>query len=135
MSVDMDPREIWKIIGGNRRFADPFSDFPGYYIIGTETPGEEVKARYIEKLSYAADNADILIEAAFRPEYFGFYGVDQKAAGSPEEMCRRLVFDSFVLDVQNASVGTCLSNDEFMFGHYIECWWNGNWQVIYSLIC
>ena len=90
---------------------------------------------YLDKLKEAADNADALIKGAFRPEFFDFYGVDQKAAGSPEELCRRLIFDSFVLDLSNASVGACLSNRELLFGHFIECWWDRDWKVLSLYIC
>ena len=41
----------------------------------------------------------------------------------------------FILDLSNASVGACLSNREFLFGHFIECWWDWDWKVLSLTIC
>lgn len=122
---------------GHSRFADPFAEPNGYSILTEEGAAvdEAAAAHYLDKLREAVSRADALVEGAFRPGFFDFYGVDRAKVSSPEEMCRRLVFDSFVLDVKNDSVGGCLSNERFMFGHYIECWWDRDWQVMCSLIC
>ena len=119
-AFDVDPQAVQSVLGGHSRFASPFAEPNGYSILAEE--GFQI-------------NADALIRGAFRPEFFGFYGIDREAVGSPEEMCSRLVFDSFVLDLSNASVGACLSNREFLFGHFIECWWDRDWKVLSLTIC
>ena len=134
---DVDPQAVQPVLGGHSRFASPFAEPNGYSILAEE--GFQIKETavvlYLDKLREAVKNADALIRGAFRPEFFGFYGINRKAVGSPEEMCTRLVFDSFVLDLSNASVGACLSNREFLFGHFIECWWDRDWKVLSLTIC
>ena len=93
------------------------------------------RGRYLDRLRYAVANADALIAGAFRREFYDFYGVDRDKVHSPEEMCRGLVFDSFVLDARNGSAGACLTNSRFLFGHFIECWWDGDWRLRSVCIC
>ena len=133
-AYDVDPRLVQSVLGGHSRFASPFAEPNGYSILAEEgTPVTETAvALYLDKLREAVKNADALIRGAFRPEFFG---IDREAVGSPEEMCSRLIFDSFVLDLSNASVGACLSNREFLFGHFIECWWDRDWKVLSLTIC
>ena len=90
---------------------------------------------YWEKLKYMSQNIDILIQNAFKPEFYGFYGVDQNLIASSDEMCQQLIVDSFVFDTNDNSIGCCLSNPEFMFGHFIDCLWSDSWNLIYSYIC
>lgn len=134
---DLDPRLVRSVLGGNRRFADPFAEPNGYSVLGEEDAAvdEAAVACYLDRLKEAADNADALVEKAFRPEFFDFYGVDRAKVSSPEEMCRRLVFDSFVLDLKSTWVGACLSSREFLFGHFIECWWDRDWNLLSCSIC
>lgn len=137
MDIEVDPRVVWGLIQGNPRFADPFGEPAGYAIVEAEegsNPGP-LLARYRDKLGYAAANANALIQGAFRPEFLAFSGVDRRAVSSPEEMCRRLVFDSFVLNARDASVGSCLTNEAFLFGHFIECWWDCDWRLSFWRIC
>ncbi len=56
---------------------------------------------------------------------------------SPDEMCQLLIMESFVLFLQDNTItmGSCLSNPGFMFGHYIEYDWDREWNLIYSYIC
>lgn len=134
---DVDSQMVWEVLGGHESFASPFDEFSGYSILLEEgTAAEEaLVALYLDKLGEAVSQVHRLLREAFRPEYFDFYGVDREAAGSPEEMRRRLVFDSFVLSGKDAWVGACLSNKSFMFGHFIECWWNRDWKPFGSGIC
>lgn len=90
---------------------------------------------YWEKLKYMSQNVDIMIQQAFKPDYYDFYGVNQKLVTSADEMCRQLVVDSFVLYIENSLIGSCLSNSRFMFGHFIDCLWSDGWELISSYIC
>ena len=65
--------------------------------------------------------------------FFNKYGVVPIMA--PDQMCRELMVDSFVLDTDAKNIGCCLSNSQVMLGHYIDCLWNDNWELIYSYIC
>ena len=136
-AFDVSPQAVQPVLGEHGRFASPFAEPNGYSILAEEgTPVTETAvALYLDKLREAVKNADALIRGAFRSEFFGFYGINRKAVGSPEEMCSRLVFDSFILDLSNASVGACLSNSDFLFGHFIECWWDWDWKVLSLSIC
>ena len=137
MSEDIAPWLVREITKGSRRFAGPFAEPNGYSIVEAE---DEVallaaRGRYLDRLRYAVANADALIAGAFRREFYDFYGVDRDKVHSPEEMCRGLVFDSFVLDARNGSAGACLTNSSFLFGHFIECWWDGDWRLRSVCIC
>lgn len=73
--------------------------------------------------------AQINIEGAFDNEFYNFYGVNRNIVRSPYEMCSELYFDSFVSDIRDNSIGTCLTNDRFMFGHFIEVQWDNEWKI------
>ena len=113
VSEDIAPWLVREITKGSRRFAGPFAEPNGYSIVEAE---DEVA----------------LLAARGR---YDFYGVDRDKVHSPEEMCRGLVFDSFVLDARNGSAGACLTNSRFLFGHFIECWWDGDWRLRSVCIC
>ena len=137
VSEDIAPWLVREITKGSRRFAGPFAEPNGYSIVEAE---DEVallaaRGRYLDRLRYAVANADALIAGAFRREFYDFYGVDRDKVHSPEEMCQGLVFDSFVLDARNGSAGACLTNSRFLFGHFIECWWDGDWRLRSVCIC
>lgn len=137
MLLDVDAQMAQNIIGGCERFADPFAEPAGYAIVEVEEgadPGPLLEL-YKSRLRYAAANADALIAGAFRREFYDFYGVNRNKVSSPEEMCQGLCFDSFVLDLRNDCVGACLTNNSFLFGHFIQCWWDGDWQVVSLEIC
>lgn len=136
MIEDMDPEAVQAVVGGHRRFADPFAEPNGYSIL-TEAGAASEAARedYFRRLRYAAAHADALIAGAFRREFYDFYGVDRDRVSSPEEMCRGLRFDSFVLDSEKGLAGACLSSGRFLFGHYIECWWDRDWRPVSLGIC
>ena len=134
--MDMDAYMVNDIIGNSRRFRSPFSEPCGYYIIRkNETISNISIQRYWEKLKYMSEHIDILIQQAFKPEFYDFYGVNRNLITSSDEMCRQLVVDSFVLDIDHDTIGCCLSNSQFMFGHFIDCLWSDNWNLIYSYIC
>ena len=82
-----------------------------------------------------SENIDRLIQQAFKPEFYDGYGVNKKLITSSEEMCRQLVVDSFVLYINDDSIGSYLSNSRFMFGHFIDCLWSDNWSLIDSYFC
>ncbi|MDE7477126.1 MAG: hypothetical protein K2M91_04105 [Lachnospiraceae bacterium] len=136
--MDMDAYKVSEIIGSNRRFISPFADPCSYYIVAQDGQiDEKMIERYWELLKYAKKNADLLIQQGFQPSFYAFYGVNQKMVSSPDDMCRRLIFESFVLIFHNnnVTIGSCLSNSEFMFGHFIECEWDCDWNLIGSGIC
>ena len=136
--MDMDVFKVSEIIGDNNRFISPFNEPCGYYIV--ECGGhidEKAIELYWEQLKYAEKNIDRLVEQGFLHSFYEFYGVNKRLVESSADMCRRLIIESFVLLLQDNTikVGCCLSNSEFMFGHYIECEWDCDWNLIYSDIC
>ena len=82
--------------------------------------------KYWEKLKYMSKNIDILIQQAFKSEFYDFYGVNQDLITSSDEMCQQLIVDSFVLYTNDYSIGCYLSNSQFMFGHFIDCLWSNS---------
>ncbi|MDE7400313.1 MAG: hypothetical protein K2N06_12410 [Oscillospiraceae bacterium] len=114
-----------RIIGENPRFS---ADLEGYDIIG-ESVSEDDKRLYFDKLQYAADNADSLISSGFNAEFYDFYGVDKSRVSSSEEMCERLIFESFVMVLERRTIECCVSNEEFMAGHFIELVWDLDWNL------
>lgn len=83
---------------------------------------------YFDKLKYAADNSEKILQKfcqkglAARFSYFEKFG---------EEVFSRLVFDSFVLYPEKKVLGAVLVDNEAMFGHYVECEWNYDWELLY----
>lgn len=136
-TMDMNAYMVNDIIGDNQRFISPFSEPCGYSIINAKKKIiSSISVNiYWEKLKYMSQNIDLLIQNAFKPEFYSFYGVDQDLIASSDEMCRQLIVDSFVLDTNDDSIECCLSNPEFMFGHFIDCLWSDSWNLIYSYIC
>lgn len=144
--MDIDINKIDKIIDNHHRFTTPFSEPYGYYIF-TMSPqeesliNEELIAFYLKKLEYAVLNADFLIEQAFHISYYEFIKKQQCIIKSlvipqtPNDMCQQLRFDSFVLCPAQKEIGSALFNADFMFGHYIDCRWDYNWNFISSFIC
>lgn len=135
--MDMNACKVNDIIGNDQRFASPFSEPYGYCICAGENENiSDISIqKYWEKLIYMSENMDLLIQQAFKPEFYDFNGVDKNRIGSPDKMCRQLVVDSFVLYVKDHKAGCCLSNPQFMFGHFIDCLWSDSWELIYSYIC
>ncbi|MDE7320064.1 MAG: hypothetical protein K2N46_10070 [Lachnospiraceae bacterium] len=133
----MDASKVKDIIGDHKRFVSPFSEPCGYYIFAgdNETISSTVVQMYWEKLKFMSEHTDLLIQQAFRPEFYDFYGVSQSDVASSDEMCRRLIVDSFVLCNNDYAVECCLSNDQFMFGHFIVCSWDNSWNFTGSYIC
>lgn len=132
----MDQARVAALVGGNPRFADPKSEPPGYYI-WQGTDGEissQTIALYWEKLAYAAAHGDELVRQAFDPVFFDFYGVDRSRCSSPEVFRERLHFDSFVLVPEEKWVGGSLSDADVLPGHFIECWWDYEWNLLTSEI-
>lgn len=124
----IDLKIVAGIVGGSARFPDPLADGSGYYIFSDSPLCAEDIRLYYEKLRYAVKNAERLIAEGFCEDFFGFYGVDREAVSSPAEMCERLVFDSFVLVPEKETIECCVSNPDFMFGHFIEYVWDYEWN-------
>lgn len=125
--MDVDAAKVHKIIAQNKRFCSPFSEPYGYYIWtdqwdGGENFDEEMVDLYLDKLAYAAQNVDILIRQASLA--FQFH------SDMSEILWQRLVFDSFVLFPRDKEIGCCLSNADFMYGHFIECRWDYDWNLL-----
>ena len=135
-SIDMDAYKVNEIIKNNHRFISPFNDPYGYYIWIDGNVNENIIELYWKQLEYAERNIDRLIQQAFNFSFYEFYGVNQKIVKSPADMCQRLIIESFVLfQGDDTTISCCLSNDEFMFGHYIEFKWDCGWNLIDSYIC
>lgn len=142
--MDIDRNSIYKIVGNHHRFISPFSEPYGYYIF-TMNPQEEALmnedliAFYLNKLQYAVLNADFLIKQAFHISYYEFiknhHKKDLVIPPTPDDMCQQLIVDSFVLCPEQKEIGSALSNAHFMFGHYIDCRWDYDWNFISSFIC
>ena len=144
--MDIDISKINEIVGNHHRFISPFAEPYGYYIF-TINPQEEALidekliSFYLKKLEYAVLNADFLIEQAFQASYYEFIKnhlfpeKDSIIPLTPNEMCQQLLFDSFVLCPSQKQIGCALSNTHFMFGHYIDCQWDYDWNFISSFIC
>ncbi len=134
--MDMNAHEIIKIIGNNRRFISPFSKPYGYYIWGMENEyiGNIEIQLYYKKLKYMTENIEMLLQQAFHPAFYQFYGVSRNLT-SLDDMYQQLVVESFVLIANDKSVECCLSNSQIMYGHYIICLWSDTWEFIYSDIC
>ena len=135
--MEMNAPKVKDIIGDNPRFHFDENEPYGYYICSEEnqTIRDTSILKYWEKLKYMSENADFLIQQAFQASFYDFYGVNRKFIASSEEMCQQLIVDSFVLYAHDDSIGCCLSNSRYMFGHFIECLWNVHWALIYSTIC
>lgn len=135
--MDMDAYKVQAIIGDSSRFISPFSEPCGYYIYAGEKEiiSDISLQKYWKKLKYMSENIDILIQQAFKKEFYDFYGVNRSFVTSSREMYQQLVVDSFVLCIDNDTIESCLSNPRFMFGHFINCVWDDRWNLIYSYIC
>lgn len=131
----LDKETISETIGGNRRFISPYDEPEPYYILdGTDPLNQEfdieIINRYYERLRYAVANADELIKAAFDDRFYDERFIDKNVVNSPSHMCDGLIFDSFVMYPDHQTIGACLSNEEFMRGHFIDVTWNGEWELI-----
>ncbi len=137
--MELNKETISEIIKENDRFISAYSDPESYFIYGSHyyvnsDYDEKIIEYYYDRLKYAVQNADELIRAAFREEYFDFYGVDKTAVRSPEQMCSELVVESFSLDIEDMTIGAYLSNKHFMSGHFIEVHWEKDWKIRYVWI-
>ncbi len=135
--MDMSASKVKDIIGDCPRFCSPDCEPYGYYIVSEENKRirDTSIQKYWEKLKHMSEHADLLIQQAFQPEFYEFFGVSQNMIASSEEMCHQLIIDSFVLYTKDDSIGCYLSNSQFMFGHFIDCLWRDDWDLIYSSIC
>lgn len=129
----LDKDILFGIVEGNGRFIDPFEVPEPYFILDAHGIDEDHDAKiitlYYERLRYAVDHADLLIEGVFDDRFYDLYGVDRDLIGSPAQMCSELYFDPFSLDIEDYSVCAYLSNRQFMFGHFIEVMWDSGWEV------
>lgn len=67
--MDVDRGKVYEIVAYNHRFSSPFSEPYGYYIWSRDEAGsadEDLVELYLSKLSYAAENAGLLISQAFQ---------------------------------------------------------------------
>lgn len=128
--MDVDAVSVNEIVSGNCRFASPWSEPCGYYI-WTRAPDQKVDVDtvklYLEKLAYAVRNVDMLMRQA----YLGF----PYPGKLPERLWRKLAFDSFVLVPEIQEIGCCLTNSDFLFGHFVECRWDYDWNLLSVWYC
>ncbi len=132
--MDMDDHKVSEIIKNNQRFISPFNNLSSYCIVAFDNIDKKLIELYWNQLKYAEKNIDQFIKRGFHISFYEFYGVNRNIVKSPTDMCQRLLIESFILMNQN-TIGCCLSNDEFMFGHFIEYKWDCDWNLIYSSIC
>lgn len=132
--MKLDKDHIDNIIHGSSRFLSAYSDPEPYFIYTrkgyTEDFDEELIDVYYEKLRYAVQNSEELVDEMFREEFYDFYGVDKGAVSSPEQMRSELIFDSFTMDIDDMSIAVYFSNKSFMFGHFIDARWDADWNFI-----
>ena len=130
--MELDKDIINEIIRDDRRFLSAYSDPEPYFMYSrkeyTEDHDEKIIDIYYEKLRYAVQNTEKLVNEAFREEFYDFYGVNKNAVISPEQMKFRLVFDSFTMDTDDMTIAVYFSNESFMFGHFIEAHWDADWN-------
>lgn len=130
--MDVDRGKVYEIVAYNHRFSSPFSEPYCYYIWSRDEEDgadEDFVELYLRKLSYAAKNAELLISQAFQ-EY-----QSQMNLELPGDLWQKLVFESFVLAPEEREIGCCLSNGDLMFGHFIECRWDLDWNLISVWYC
>ena len=137
--MKLNKETISEIIKENDKFISAYSDPESYFIYGSQVHfdsdyDEKTIEFYYDKLKYVVHNSDLLIKAAFREEFYDFYGVDKTTVSSPEQMCSELVVESFSMDVDDMTVGAYLSNEHFMPGHFIEVHWDNEWKISYLWI-
>ena len=130
---------INEIIGNNCRFISPYHDSEPYDILDStyhinKDFEVEIINRYYEKLRYAVTNADDLIKEAFNENFYDVYFIDRSVVKSPAQMCSQLVFDSFVMYPDHQTIGACLTNNDIMFGHFIDVTWDNEWNLIRAWI-
>ena len=130
--MKLDKDHINSIIHGNSRFLSAYSDPDPYFMYTrkgyTEDFEEKIIDIYYDKLRYAVQNAEKLVNEMFREEFYDFYGVDKNAVSSPEQMRSELVFDSFTMDIDDMSIVVYFSNKRFMRGHFIDARWDADWN-------
>lgn len=130
---------INEIIGNNCRFISPYHDSEPYDILDStyhinKDFEVEIINRYYERLRYAVTNADDLIKEAFNENFYDVYFIDRSVVKSPAQMCSQLVFDSFVMYPDHQTIGACLTNNDIMFGHFIDVRWDSEWNLISAWI-
>ena len=130
---------INEIIGDNCRFISPYHDSEPYVILDStyhlnKDFEVEIINRYYERLRYAVTNADDLIKKAFDENFYDVYFIDKSVVKSPAQMCSQLVFDSFVMYPDHQTIGACLTNNDIMFGHFIDVTWDSEWNLINAWI-
>ena len=79
--MKLDKDHINSIIHGNSRFLSAYSDPDPYYMYTrkgyTEDFEEKIIDIYYDKLRYAVQNAEKLVNEMFREEFYDFYGVEK----------------------------------------------------------
>lgn len=128
IDFDVDSKRVFECVKDNDRFISPFYEPYSYYIcIHDQSNGftvdENVIQLYLSKLKYAVQNTDALLDNVYR--------MFHSKVDLPKELWIKLIFESFVLAADVERIGCCLSNKEFMPGHFIECRWTLNWEPFY----
>lgn len=130
--MKLDKDHINSIIHGNSRFLSAYSDPDPYFMYTRKGYTEDFEKKiidiYYDKLRYAVQNAEKLVNEMFREEFYDFYGVDKNAVSSPEQMKSELLFDSFTMDIDDMSIAVYFSNKSFMLGHFIDARWDADWN-------
>ena len=130
--MKLDKDHINSIIHGNSRFLSAYSDPDPYFMYTRKGYTEDFEKKiidiYYDKLRYAVQNAEKIVNEMFREEFYDFYGVDKNAVSSPEQMKSELVFDSFTMDIDDMSIAVYFSNKRFMRGHFIDARWDADWN-------
>lgn len=133
--MKLNKNTLNEIICNHPRFIDPYDDTDPYTILNAVDPLNkdfdiEIINRYYERLRYAVSHADELIKNAFTDSFYDTYFVNKEIVKSPMQMCSKLIFDSFVMYRDYQTIGACLSNNLFMFGHFIDVTWDSDWNII-----
>lgn len=127
--MNVDKEKVKFLIGGNKRFQNPYTLPESYYIWGNEDDFTEI---YFEKLKYAVENADMLIKSATEKVAYAF---EIQFDISFQKLCSQLIFDSFVLVPSENMICACITNEKFMFGHFIDVSWDLDFNLLLSTIC
>lgn len=133
--MKLNKNTINEIICNHHRFINPYDYTEPYTILNAVDPlnedfDVEIINRYYERLRYAVSHADELIRNAFVDSFYDTYFINKEIVKSPAQMCSKLIFESFVMYRDYQTIGACLSNNLFMFGHFIDVTWGSDWNTI-----
>ena len=127
---------INEIIGNHLRFVSPYDEeYNPYTILDhndslTEDSDIETISGVLRKAEICCFKCRRVDKKAFNDNFYDYYFVKKDTIKSPVQICSKLIFDSFVMFLDNQTVSACFSNDTFMFGDFIDVTWNRNWNII-----